>query len=249
MDAAYPTNAVVTVLAFSTFAAVSAAIGALPFHRHGRTPVAWMGLAYALASGLMLGAGYILMAEGLLHATWRVILGAWLGVGYTYWTHAYSGTKELPAPQEPHADADYSVKFILLNTLHSASEGIAIGVAMAVDLRLGVFIALSLAVHNVAEAMVLTDILRSPRTTLVHCAGLSVITNIPQILLAVVVFVITAAVPGFLSWALGFASGALVYLVMTELLPFSYARAGRTTVAVLVGFSTGVVVLLSGFLG
>jgi zinc transporter ZupT len=246
-DLAYTEQSVLIVLAFSTFAALASALGTLPFSRRESVPVTWMALAYALAAGLMLGAGYILMTEGLLRATMPVILGAWIGVGFTYWTQAFSGTRELTA--ESARDSGFVVKFILLNALHSASEGIAIGVAMAVNLRFGIFIALALAIHNIAESMVLTDILRSSRTKILHCASIGVVTNVPQVLLAVVAFAIIPAIPGFLSWALGFAAGSLVYLVMTELLPFSYSRAGRTAIAFVVSFATGAVVMLQGFLG
>lgn len=241
--------AVLRVLLVSTLAAVVAALGALPALGRDRVPPRWSALAYALASGLMVGAGYILMTEGLDLATMPAVLGAGLGVVYTYWTHAFSGTIDLTARPSNIARADYSIKFILLNSLHSASEGIAIGVAMVVGIRLGVFLAAALAIHNVAEAMVLTDILRSRRETLPHAAGTAIISKVPQILLAIVVFSVVPAIPAVLPSTLGFAAGAMVYLVMTELLPYSYARAERTAIAFVVSFTIGVIVLLRGFFG
>lgn len=242
-----PNEAVLSVLLFSTLAAVLAAFGTVPFSLRESVPLRWIGWAYALASGLMLGAGYIVMTEGLARATLPVILGGGLGVAYTYWTKAYSGTKELETAPGDGLGPDYGVKFILQNAMHSASEGVAIGVAMVVNLRLGVFVALSLAVHNIAEAMVLTDVLRRQKMTLGETAGMCIVANVPQILLAVVAFAVTPAIAGFLPWVLGFAAGTLVYLVMTELLPSSYERAGHTGIAFLVSFATGGVVLLKGF--
>ena len=199
-----------------------------------------------MASGLMLGAGYILMAAALDASTLPVVLGGVLGVVYTYWTHVYSGTKELDTGPGETPSADYAIKFILLNSLHSASEGVAIGVAMVLNLSLGIFMALALAVHNIAEAMVLTDVLRRGRMSYGEMAGMAIVTNVPQILLAIVAFAVIPAVPGSLPWAAGFAVGALVYLVMTELLPASYERAGHISIAFVVSFSTGGVVLLKG---
>ena len=138
------------------------------------------------------------------------------------------------------------VKFVLLNALHSASEGIAIGVAMTAKLELGIFMALALGVHNIAEAMVLTDVLHRAGTSLRQSAALSVITNIPMILFAVVTFSVIPAVPGALPWFLGMTAGALLYLVMTELLPSSYERASRTGIAILVSVAAGGVVFLKG---
>ena len=247
MEVVASNEAILTVVLFSSLAAGLAGLGALPYCRGASVPVRWVGWAYALASGLMLGAGYVLMADGLGRATLPVVLGGGLGVAYTYWTHAYTGTKELETKPAEEYEPGYGAKFILLNALHSASEGVAIGVAMAVSLKLGIFMALALAVHNIAEAMVLIDFLRTRTMSLGECAGLCIVTNVPQILLAIVVFSVTPAVPGILPWALGFASGALVYLVMTELLPGSYERAGHTGIAFLVSFATGGVVLLKGF--
>ncbi len=242
-----PDEAILTVLLFSSLAAALAAVGTIPFCCREEVPLSWVGWAYALASGLMLGAGYILTAGNLGQSAVPVVIGAGLGVGYTYWTHVYSGTDELETDPEEPPGADYSVKFILQSAMHSASEGLAIGVAMVVDLRLGIFMALALAVHNVAEAMVLTDVLRKRKNTLGNAAGMAIVTNVPQVLLAIVAFAVTPAIDGFLPWAVGFASGALVYLVITELLPSAYERAGRTGIAFIVSFATGGVVLLKGF--
>ena len=60
-------------------------------------------------------------------------------------------------------------------------------------------------------------------------------------------FSVIPAVPWLLPWALGFAAGTLLYLVMTELLPASYERAENTGIALVVSFSAGVVVLLKTF--
>lgn len=236
--------AVLTVLAYSALAAGLAALGTLPFLGRERVSVRWVGWAYALASGLMLGAAYILMTEGLRLAIWPVIVGAAAGVGFTYWTHAYTGTKELETSPDTVIGAEYMVKFVLLNALHSASEGVAIGVAMAVTLELGAFVAMALAVHNIAEALVLTDVLRRHGLRLPQSAALSIITNIPMVLLAIVTFALLPAVPWLLPWLLGLTAGALVYLVMTELLPSAYERGDRPGIAVIVSIATGGVVFL-----
>jgi zinc transporter ZupT len=44
---------------------------------------------------------------------------------------------------------------------------------------------------------------------------------------------------------LGFAAGALVYLVMAELLPECYRQAGPTSIALVTIVAMGIVVLLS----
>jgi ZIP family zinc transporter len=238
---------VLTVLIFSALAAAFSAAGVLPFYFWAELPLRQIGWAYALASGLMLGAGYLLMVEGLVGRGLPVILGGGLGVAYTWWTHRYSGTGELETRPASEVSFEYGYKVILLYAMHSASEGVAIGVGMAVNLRLGVFMAAALALHNAAEATALTEVLRGREMRLGEAAGLSVVARVPQTLLALVSFSVIPAVPWLLPWALGFAAGTLLYLVMTELLPASYERAGNTGIALVVSFSAGVVVFLKTF--
>ncbi len=242
-----PDPAILTVLGYASLAAIIAAFGTLPFIVRDHVPVRWVGWAYALASGLMIGAGYVLMTEGLHRAVWPVALGALAGVGFTFAMQSYTGTRELETSPDAALDSGYIVKFVLLNALHSASEGVAIGVAMAVNLTLGAFVALSLAVHNVAEALVLTDVLRRHDMRVRQAAPLSIITNIPMVLMAIVTFALVPAVPGVLPWLLGVNAGALLYLVMTELLPSAYERSGRTAIAVMVSVTAGGVVFLRDF--
>lgn len=240
---------ILTVLLFSTAAAAAAAIGVVPFFILGNVSTLWLGGAYALASGLMLGVGYILMAEGLMgQAAVAPVLGAVGGVGYTWWTHQFTGNQEVDIPIDGPSDEASEYRLILLNALHSASEGVAIGVAMTINIHLGVFTALALAIHNGAEAMALTWILNRRNVRLQHTSALCIFTNVPQVLLAVCTFAVVSAAPATLPWAIGFASGALVYLVLTELLPCSYENGSQTFVSLLVSFSAGGLVLLEGLL-
>jgi zinc transporter ZupT len=134
---------------------------------------------------------------------------------------------------------------ILVNTLHAAHEGVAIGVGMAVSLPFGILMALALAVHNIPEAAIQISIVTNRGARLRDAAALAVVTNVNQVLLAVVSFSVLQAVPTLLPWVLGFAVGALIYLVMVELLPESYREAGHTSIAVVTLVALGMVVLLT----
>ena len=240
-----PTDPVLTVLLFGALAASAAALGALPFAFGRRPRPTWIGGADALASGFMLGAGYLLMSEGLEASTPFTVLGAGIGVAYTWWTQTYPGTHRLETRPGQEVSIVFGYKTLLQSTLHSASEGVAIGVAMVLyeDLRLGIFMALALAIHNVGEGMALTDVLRQRGISVGESAGLCVVTNVPQPLVAIVAYALSPAYEPFLPAALGFSAGALVFLVLTELAPASYERAEKTWVAVLMSVSAALVVL------
>jgi ZIP family zinc transporter len=244
---------VLAVLGLSLLAAVVGALGALPFGLPRPPSSAVVGGAYALASGAMLGAGYLLLGRGLDRATVSVVVGALLGVAYTHGIHRYSGLSDLEAgpgaPREAEptygARAEIGYQVLLQYALHSAAEGLAIGIAMVLDRRLGVFLALTLAVHNVAESMTLTEILRQRGMSIGEAAGLCVVAKITQPLLALAAFALAPVMTGLLPAALGFASGSLVFLVLTELLPASYRRAAKLPVGVLVSAAAGAMLLLS----
>ncbi len=243
-----PAEPVLTVLLFGSLAAVLAALGALPFAGSRRPAAAWIGGANALASGLMLGAGHLLLGRGLEHAAFGTVAGAALGVLYAHTIKRCTGTHVVDRrPEQATADG-LGYKLLLESMLHSAAEGVAIGVAMVVEIRLGIFVALALAVHNIGEAMALTDTLRRRGISAGEAAGLCVGTNVPQPLLALAVFALAPVLDIMLPAALGFAAGALTFLVLTELLPASYQRARGALVALVVSVAAGAVLLLEDFL-
>lgn len=236
-----------TVLLYSSIAVGAAVFGALPLVRRDRVPTRWIGWANALAAGSMLGAAYALSKAGGHLAHLQVAFGAALGVVFIFWTHRASATEELDLNQLEETDPVYGYKVLLVNFLHSASEGVAIGVAMAVSLPFGIFMALTIGVHNIPEATILCAVLRSRGMRLGEAAGLAVAANVSQILLALVTHGLVAAAPGMLAAALGFAIGALTYLALVELLPESYREAGATTIAIVTTVAMGALILMSAW--
>lgn len=237
---------VVAVLVVSSLAAFSAAVGVLPHAILGRLAPPVLGWGNALASGLMLGVAYSLTTVQGDAEILRGAAGAVLGLVFVQVTHAFTGVRDLDLNRLDELDPAYGYQLFLVNTLHAAYEGVAIGVAMVVSLPFGVSMAIALAVHNVPEAMVFTAVLRERGVRLPHAAVLVVATNLNQVLLAVVTFSVLGALPGVGSWALGFAVGSLLYLVLVELLPESYRQAGHTSIAVVTLVAMGIVVALGG---
>jgi zinc transporter ZupT len=230
-----------TVLAWSAISAAAAMLGVLPvavFGRGGRRelPTTWIGWANALAAGMMLAAAYLLAEAGLAGPALPAALGAALGALAIFATHA--------ALRRGRAAAGRTA--FLIGALHSASEGVAIGVAMAVDLRFGIFLALAIAVHNVPEATVLCAALTARGRRLPAAAALAVAADASQVVLAVAAFALASAAPAALPWMQGFAVGALVNLVLTELMPDSYREAGHTSIALVASVTMGIVVLVRG---
>lgn len=237
---------ILTVLVWSAAAAFAAVLGVLPRLVLGRVPGALLGAANALAAGLMLGVAYLLLVEGLTDGVALGALGGLCGAAVVILTHTLSGTTELDLNALDELDPAYGYQVVLVNALHAAWEGVAIGVAMLVSVPFGISMALALTVHNIPEAMVLIEILVARRVRLVHAVALAVVANLNQVLLAVVTFAVIGAAPVALPWAVGLAVGALLQLLLSELLPESYRQAGHTSIAVVVLLAMGIVVALHG---
>lgn len=243
-----PDEPVLVVLAASAVAVAVAGLGAVPWVG-GRPPRSRrVGVAEALASGLMLGAAYLLLSLGLDRGEVWALLGSAFGVGYTHLVQTYSGTAELDGGDGVESRPDYGYKVLLQETLHSSSEGVAIGCTMMLDLRLGVFVVAALGLHNVAEGVALSRILLERGASRGEAAALCVVTKSSQVLFALAVWALAPLLEGVLSVGLGFASGCLGFLVLTELLPSSYQKAGRMPIASLATLAAGAVVLLEDFL-
>jgi len=234
------------VLLFSGLAALTAALGALP-QALGRMPRrAEIGWANALAGGLMLGVAYTLLTEGLSGALIAGGVGTLLGVAFVRMAHAVTGTGELDVERVEASDPASGSKAILLEALHAADEGVAIGVAMTVSLPLGIAMAVALAAHNIPEVMVLSTVLARRGVGAPRTAAVGVAVNLNQVLLAVLAYGLLTLLPGALPLVAGFAVGALIYRSLVELLPESYEQAGETSIAMVTLLAMGVVVVLAG---
>ncbi len=223
-----------------------AALGPLPLLGRDRVPVVAIGWANALAAGLMLGPAYLLMTAGMSYDPLQVAVGAIVGIVFVWFTHFAAGTDEMDLNRLDESDELYGYRVMLTNALHSASEGVAIGAAMAVGAPFGVFMAGAMAVHNVPESTVLSAILRGRGMRAGVTSALAVMSDVPQVLLAVVTLAISEAAPSFIPWGIGFAVGSLIYLVLSEQMPECYRQAGRRTMALVTIVAMGIVVLLGG---
>ncbi len=215
---------------WSVLAALAAGLG--PFFIGKR----YLGWANALAAGMMLGAGYLLMDAGLNRAVVLASAGAALGIALTFCIHLLLGIGTRP------------VLAYTASAVHSAPEGIAMGAATALYPVFGLFVVITFALHNISESAVVISQLESGGFKRGRATFLAIGARATQIVLAVIAFLIAVTFEHALSLSLGFAFGALVYLCIAELLPEAYHSAGRTSIAVVASVAAGVVSLLGGAL-
>lgn len=111
-------------------------------------------------------------------------------------------------------------------TVHSIPEGVAVGVGYTADVvpdahtkALGPTLALAIAIHNIPEGLAVAIPLRSAGTSLFRCFWAAVITSLPQPLAAIPAVLLAWFFRPLMPWMMAFAAGAMIFLVLLELIP------------------------------
>jgi len=227
-------------------------LGALPFAFVRKMSPRWEGLAGAVAGGMMISASVFALAGQALNrgSVWGVVAGMLTGAAFFVWTARRAEKNHWHIASLSEADSRQATLMIVTLFVHSIPEGVAIGVGYATgDLQFGVLLALAIAIHNIPEGIAVSLPLRAKGVSVPACAGYAVLTSLPQPLFAVPSFLLVSAFQPLLPAGLGFAGGAMIYLVFAELIPDSLARCSKweTAWGVLVGLV--VMLLLTSGLG
>lgn len=217
---------------YAACAALAAALGP-PLVRALGVDDPRVGIADALAAGAMLGVAYPLFREALEAGSAAASLGAVVLVLLLLAVHVAFDIDGVAATSARNA--------FLAGAVHAAPEGVALGVACALDPRFGAVVAGTLALHNVGEGMALGARLH-PVIGGARTPWAAVIANAPQVALGVAAYAACVRFPAWQSALAGAAAAALVYLALADLLPDGYRTAGRTAISVTVIVATSVVV-------
>lgn len=218
--------------------AVTTGLGALPFLFVKELSSRLAAQANALAAGLMLGASLGLLHEGVAAGAGATFLGAGLGVAFIVLTQRLLGGREPEFGSISGAAARRMLLMVVVMTVHSFAEGVAVGVSFGGGMALAVTITVALAIHNIPEGLAITAVLRPRGIPLLACAGWSVFSSLPQPIMAIPAYLLVEQVRGALPYGLGFAAGAMVYMVLVELLPEAYGEISGRQIAVLAGLAT-----------
>lgn len=229
---------VVYVFLAAMITAVATGLGALPFVFMRQIGSWWLGIANASAAGLMLGATHNLIEEGTRLAPARAMIGILIGLA------AIVVSDRLIRRRNPVEIAGLrgdgaAVALLILGvmTAHSFAEGVGVGVAFADTAELGIFITTAIAIHNIPEGLAICLVL-IPRGTPVWKAGLwSVVTSLPQPLMAVPAFLFVTAFAPLLPVGLGIAAGAMIWIVFSELIPEALEKTSGNAVGIAVTLS------------
>lgn len=215
--------------------AVSTGLGVLPFCVFKEPNKLYMGISNAVAGGMMLAASYSLVLEamepqgpeglmGFSGTEWPYVgsfIGIAAGIVFIILTQRYLDQYEhLKLGEMQGVNAQRMILIIFVMTLHSLTEGIGIGVSFGGNAgqRLGKFISLSLAVHNVPEGLAVALPLTARKVSKLRASLWAIATSLPQPLMAIPSFLFVEYFQMVLPCGLGFAAGAMSYVAVFELI-------------------------------
>jgi zinc transporter ZupT len=228
-----------SVFLFALLTAVATGLGAVPFAFAKHPTRRWLGASNAIAAGLMLAASFGLIYEGMNYGPLRALVGALLGLAFIVVARRSLRQEEHPAVFASMSgfDARKALLIVGVMTLHSFTEGVGIGVSFGGGQALGLFISLALAVHNIPEGLAISLVLVPRGVGWVRAAFWSIFSSLPQPLMAVPAFFFVEVFRPLLPYGLGFAAGAMIWMVFSELVPDSLEETSSNLVAVVITVS------------
>ena len=148
----------------------------------------------------------------------------------------------------PQSRLSRTTKLALAVTIHNFPEGMAVGVAIAgaltADFNMAGALALSLgiAIQNVPEGAIISMPLRAEGNSRWRSFGIGALSGIVEPVGGALVLLLASAVLGIMPFMLAFAAGAMLYVVVEELVP-EYSQGKHSNIGT-VGFALGFALMM-----
>jgi ZIP family zinc transporter len=230
--------------------ALATGLGVIPVLAFKNVGTGSIGTSGAIAAGFMLGASVGLIYEGVRDDVVLTAIGALVGAALIYvakqWLQKH---EDVGIGALRGASGANALMVVAVMTVHSFTEGAAIGVSLAGESSIGLLISIAIAVHNIPEGVAISLTMLPRGSSVWSAAGWSIFSSLPQPLIAVPAFLAVQVFEPALPAGLGFAGGAMIWMVFWQLLPESMKTISRNRGIVLVGVSTVVMVVLEFAIG
>ena len=209
--------------------ALATGLGAIPVFMLGERAEVLRPLLLGFAAGVMSVASIVgLLLPGIDEGSlWSVGAGCAAGVVFLV------ATRHLLRTHDPHigrlrgASVRTSVLVFAVLFVHSLPEGFAIGTAYASDTAgLSLFVILAIAIQNVPEGTSVAVPMQRAGFSHAQQFWAAVGTSAPQPIGAVVAYLAVEEIESLLPISFGFAAGAMLALVVVELLPDAVSAGG-----------------------
>jgi zinc transporter, ZIP family len=205
------------------------------------------GLLGFTAGVMLAAAAFSLLVPALDRGTVaEVLLGLGLGTAFMAMLdrvvpHAHARYAERGGLPAERRDARERATLLLAAlTIHNIPEGMAVGAAFAAGgPELGIPIAIAIGLQNVPEGFAAAVPLVPAGVRRSRAAGVAALTGAVEPPAALAAFAALELVEPLLTPGLGFAAGAMLYVVVDELIPESHGHGNEqvASLALLVGFA------------
>lgn len=180
------------------------------------------------------------------------VVGFLVGVGFMLLLdiitpHLHLDTEN---PEGPRSKLGRSTMLVLAVTLHNIPEGMAVGVVAAGVLtgELGISMAgalalsIGIAIQNIPEGAIISLPLRSSGLSRGKAFSYGAMSGIVEPIAALLTILFIEHLMGIFPYMLAFAAGAMIYVVVEELIPESHS--GRHSNASTIGFAIGFALMM-----
>ncbi|MCB0318252.1 MAG: ZIP family metal transporter [Bdellovibrionales bacterium] len=241
-------------------ASVACGFGAIPLFFKKLDVKENIGIGYSFAGGLMFAASvYNLLLPALslgeanalkLIPVVKTLIGLLLGAVFTAFVQKWLKSKDESDSLINSLGGKTGALILIAMTFHSIPEGVAVGVGFASEVHnaayhdLGYYIALAISIHNIPEGLAVALPLRASGASIFKCFFFAFLTSLPQAIAAVPASLLVWLFEPLMIPFFGFAAGAMIYLVVVELIPEGLEHNSRETIASMFMFGFSLMILV-----
>jgi ZIP family zinc transporter len=229
-----------------TGTALATGLGAVPVFALGLRADALRPLLWGVAAGVMSVASVVGLLEPALDegSGAAVAAGLLAGVAFLIVARRAIAHRDVHVGALHGAGVRRSLLVFGVLLVHSLPEGFAIGTAFASERAgLGVFVLLAIALQNVPEGTASAIPMREAGFRPAQQFWAAVATSAPQPVGAVAAYLLVERLDGLLPFSFAFAAGAMLALVLLELVPQAFTK--RTWRMAVAGAAAGGALMLA----
>ncbi|MFP4113414.1 MAG: ZIP family metal transporter [Spirochaetota bacterium] len=233
---------VVTLASIAT--ALATGLGALPLLAGKTFNKGWLGIASGITAGIMLAASFRLINEGLAIGEFRTIAGIVVGALLIWFFQRFVTQDDEEFFSDMASGGRRAFLVLGVMTLHSFAEGLGVGVSFGGAEGFGLFIAIAIAIHNIPEGIAISLVMVPKGMPVWKAALYSILSSLPQPLLAIPAFLFVTTIRAFLPIGLGIAGGAMIWMVVSEILPDALCESDTHSVGIAAALAAAAMVTL-----
>jgi len=210
------------------------------------------------ASGVMIAASVwsllmpsIEMAEEQGVIAWvPASIGFIIGILFLLWIDYITTKIKEQKQEETQSDCKKKSMLFLAVTLHNIPEGMAVGVALAgallgnagITMSAALALAIGIGIQNFPEGAIISMPLKNEGMSKPKAFWYGTLSGIVEPIASIITLLLTKLVVPILPYFLSFAAGAMIYVVVEELIP--QAQQGEHSEIGTIGVSIGFIIMM-----